>query len=316
MNTIKSIFKFILLIPLLSGASFKIFLIPYTTEIKERYLEMNWKSIKRISKVKTIDFAVLGDPRTSQIGLEKIIKATYEDKNIKFSILLGDITDKGNLYEYALIFRLLSNTKKPILVIPGNHDTKKEGRAWFYHIFGPYYYSFPLKNAYFILLDISEKNHEFPFETVWLKKELKKSQNYKYKFVFLHIPPFDPRRGKNKMGHSIRKAAFAKKLVKIFNEFNVSIIFCSHIHSFLKGYWGKVPFFITGEAGYQQAELSYLHVRIENNKLKVNIKRLEISNVEKREDKILMHLLIPMLIWISDHLLTFSVITVILWLTI
>ena len=118
------------------------------------------------------------------------------------------------------------------------------------------------------------------------------------------------------MGHSIRKAEFAKKLVKMFNEFNVSVIFCSHIHSFLKGHWGKVPFFITGEAGYQQGELSYLHVRIENGKLKVNIKRLKISNLEKREDEILMHLLIPALTWTSDHLLTFSIITFIFWLAI
>ena len=113
MNTMKFLVKLTLLISLLSGTSFKIFLIPYTTQIKESYLETNWRSIKRISKVKTINFAVLGDPRTSQVELKKILKAIDENKNIKFSVLLGDITDKGNLYEYALIFRLLSNIKNP-----------------------------------------------------------------------------------------------------------------------------------------------------------------------------------------------------------
>src|SRR5258708_25537872 len=48
-------------------------------------------------------------------------------------LLSGDLVDKGEPAEYAMLRRLLAALESPALVIPGNHDDREAFRVSFAH---------------------------------------------------------------------------------------------------------------------------------------------------------------------------------------
>lgn len=46
---------------------------------------------------------------------------------------------------------------------------------------------------------------------------------------------------------------FAKKLNRLFDENNVTMLFVSHIHGYYRGVWGRTPYIMTGGAGAELA---------------------------------------------------------------
>jgi len=87
----------------------------------------------------------------------------------------------------------------------------------------------------------------------WLKDELRKSQAYRYRFIFMHVPLYDPRKGEHKMGYSLRDLESANRLNRLFDESNITMLFVWHIHGYYRGIWGKTPYIITGGAGSELA---------------------------------------------------------------
>ncbi|WP_129409999.1 metallophosphoesterase family protein [Marinitoga lauensis] len=75
-----------------------------------------------------------------------------------------------------------------MLPVVGNHDVADDGVSRYLKIFGPLYYSFHLKNSYFIMIDNSNEKEIDPWQMNWLKNELEKSRKYKHTFVFMHVP--------------------------------------------------------------------------------------------------------------------------------
>lgn len=131
----------------------------------------------------------------------------------------------------------------------GNHDISENGRANYYELFGKFYYSFSVGPAYFIVLDDANERELDPWQMDWLKDELQKSQDYKYRFIVMHVPLYDPRQGDYEIGHSLQNPAFAKRLNDIFDENKVTMLLVSHIHGYYSGIWGKTPYLITAGAG-------------------------------------------------------------------
>lgn len=121
----------------------------------------------------------------------------------------------------------------------------------------------------------------------WLKNELQNAQSYRYRFVFMHVPLYDPRKGSYTEGHSIKDLNFARKLNEVFDEYNVTMLFCSHIHAYYHGVWGKTPYIITGGAG---AELDgsdpkhdfyhYIKVTISDTGVSYNVVKLRSPGLE------------------------------------
>ena len=112
-------------------------------------------------------------------------------------------------------------------------------------MFGTSYYSFTEKNSYFIILN-DAKSDINSTQMDWLKNELRMSQNYKYRFVVMHIPLYDPRYNSTGEGLSLSNSTTAKTLNDLFDQYNVTMIFTSHIHGYFKGLWGKTPFITMG----------------------------------------------------------------------
>lgn len=143
----------------------------------------------------------------------------------------------------------VAHFNKPVLFVIGNHEIIGDPKESIYQsIFGsPAYYSFTENNSYFIIIDNANGSIN-ETQLKWLTTQLNQSQKYKYRFVFMHIPLHTPN-GENEHGMDTAGLGGADSLEKLFDNYNVTMIFASHIHSYYTGYWGKTPYIISGGAG-------------------------------------------------------------------
>ncbi|MEA3487636.1 MAG: metallophosphoesterase, partial [Euryarchaeota archaeon] len=94
----------------------------------------------------------------------------------------------------------IKTLNKPLLTAIGNHELTDQGRGNYYDMFGRFYYSFTVGETYFIVLDDADSKNIDPGQMNWLENELQKSTNYSNRFVFMHVPLFDPRNGERAEG--------------------------------------------------------------------------------------------------------------------
>lgn len=197
----------------------------------------------------TFSFAVMGDNRDGDNVFKEILKKISRDKDIFFAINNGDLVHHGYKKEYIHYLKIIKTFDKPLLSVIGNHEIlKQNGGTNYKKLFGKKNFAFSYANSYFIVLDSSTKTIKKK-QLQWLRKELKISQKFTNIFVFTHVPLYDPRYGKYAHGHSFKSLKKAKKLNDLFDKYNVTMLFCSHIHFYHKGRWQKTPYIITGGAG-------------------------------------------------------------------
>jgi len=240
-----------------------------------------------IDDLKTnFSFAVFGDNKNSARTFENLISKLNDD-NILFAIDDGDLVYDGENEKFRFFLNQVKDLNKPLLTVFGNHEAREKGRAEYYDLFGLFYYSFNVGNNYFIILDDSNEKDLNDEQLAWLKNELKISQSYKNRFVFMHVPLYDPRKGEYKKGHSLDDLSFAKDLNNLFDENNVTLLFVSHIHGYYNGTWGRTPYIITGGGGAELAGSDskhyfyhYIRVNIDNNSMKYDVIKLKSPDFE------------------------------------
>jgi hypothetical protein len=195
-----------------------------------------------------LTFAVLGDNRSNPEIFGRVLKDMTGDPSLTFAIDVGDMVEGGTLEQFDEFFKQIRSAGRlPFLTAAGNHDLGKNQDLTLYReIFGPDYYAFPLQNNYFIVVNDTEPNGVGEVQWGWLEKELKASQSYKTRLVFLHTPLFDPRGGDK---HHCLPEAAGRRLAALLRQYRVSHIFAGHIHSYFSGNWDGVPYTITGGAG-------------------------------------------------------------------
>ncbi|WP_332368508.1 metallophosphoesterase family protein [Spirosoma telluris] len=123
--------------------------------------------------------------------------------NIAFYSIAGDLVSTGlhrdewdELWQHSgTIFQ-----SKPLLPIPGNHDSQDGLGAWMYQQMfslphnGPKHpevpdeqtYAFTYKNALFLMIDATAP---IEAQTAWIKQQLAQSKA-DWKFMFFHFPPY------------------------------------------------------------------------------------------------------------------------------
>ncbi|UBM62630.1 metallophosphoesterase [Candidatus Sulfidibacterium hydrothermale] len=215
--------------------------------------DQNW-NIHAIEKINPADtsfsFVVMGDNRSGDKVLAKIIEEINKDKSVKFTLDNGDLVHHGYLKEYKNYMQIIKKSNVPFIGIIGNHEIPRyDGSKNYEKFFGKDYFSFHTGNSYFIVLDDADELGILGKQLSWLKDQLKESQNYQYRFVFMHVPLYDPRAGEYKRGHSLKDMTNAKTLNDLFDQYHVTMLFCSHIHFYYRGKWHETPFIITGGAG-------------------------------------------------------------------
>ncbi|MBI4794704.1 MAG: metallophosphoesterase [Deltaproteobacteria bacterium] len=248
------------------------------------WMATNLKKIK-VNQQNEISFAVFGDNKNSFTTFEELLKHIDQDHDIAFALDLGDLVYDGEKEKYRYFFnQLRRNLHLPILTAIGNHELKENGRGLYYDIFGPFYYSFQIGNNYFIVLDDANEIGLDFWQSRWLEEELIKSQHFSTRFIFMHVPLFDPRGGMYK--HCLPERE-AHKLAVLFQKYRVTHIFASHIHGYFNGQWQGVPYTITGGAGAELYGIDpshffyhYLKVKVKDGTAQIQVHRLPSPDYE------------------------------------
>ena len=201
----------------------------------------------RVKQPNDFCFAVFGDNKNSHNIFNMLLKQVNRDPDIAFAIDVGDLVFDGEREKYRFFFRQVrKNIQVPLLTAIGNHELREKGRGLYYDIFGPFYYSFRIGKNCFIVLDDANETGLDKWQRLWLEKKLKEAQTDNNRFVFMHVPLFDPR---GTDYHHCLPENEANSLIALFKKHHVTHIFASHIHGYFAGQWQGVPYAVSGGAG-------------------------------------------------------------------
>ncbi|MDI6728981.1 MAG: metallophosphoesterase [Thermodesulfovibrionales bacterium] len=249
--------------------------------------DWNYRQLQKIDKkAKNFSFAVFGDNKNSITTFKNLINAVNSDK-VMFAIDIGDLIQDGEKEKYRFFINQIKEFKKPLLTAIGNHELRENGRGNYYDLFGRFYYSFTVGDAYFIILDDANEYNLDPWQMEWVKEQLEKALKYKYRFVFMHVPLFDPRKEGPRIAHNLKDIRFANQLNSIFDNYNITMLFASHIHSFYRGMWNKTPYIITGGAGAELVGANpehdfyhYIKVNVNDAGVRYEVKKIKSPDFE------------------------------------
>lgn len=243
--------------------------------------DWDFQSLQKLNaNQKNFSFAVLGDNKNS-IGTFNSLINKINNNDVMFAVDNGDLVYDGEKEKYRFFIDQISRFKKPLLTVIGNHEIRENGNGIYYNYFGRPYYSFTIGNSCFIVLDDSNEKSIDKWQLDWLKKELNNSQSYKNRFVFMHVPLYDPREGDYKQGHSLEDLKMVNTLNDLFDKYKVTMVFASHIHSYYEGKWHNTPYIISGGGGAELAGADpkhdfyhYIKVDVKNDKVSYEVVKI------------------------------------------
>lgn len=192
-------------------------------------------------------FAVMGDPQSRFYFLSRFLEK-IGDKDCSFLIVLGDLVEEGTEKEYGTYLKTIAGIFFPIYHIPGNHDVSRRGRGRFLDYISPADYSFNAGKFHFIMLD-SSRWYLLDYQWDWLEQELKNNRNC---LVFMHVPPFCPDGSFDK--YTLAGEKQDKRFIALMKKYGVKSVFSGHIHGYMEGKRGGVPYYVSGGGG------AYLHI--------------------------------------------------------
>ncbi len=257
----------------------------YTNLSFPRISDWNYHQLQQIDQTKDeLSFVVFGDNRNSNRTFNDMVKKVNKD-NIMFAIDGGDLVFNSGMENYIFFVNQVKRFHKPLMTVVGNHDIEGE-RNNYYTLFGRFYYSFHSGSSYFIVLDSSDSTVD-AWQIGWFEQELQKAQQYKYRFVFMHVPLYDPQEGAYAMGQSLKDLGVAKRLNDLCDSYHVTMLFTSHIHGYFSGKWHATPYIITGGAGAPLDGVNakhyfyhYIKVNVKNNGVFYDVVKLPSPDFE------------------------------------
>ncbi len=236
-------------------------------------------------------FAFFGDTRNNAGIMEAIISEIENDGGYDFMMCSGDMVDHCTEcgFEYFCQESMEELKDTPYIFIPGNHDYnvgQPDEGALYRRYFGEPYYSFDIGNTLFLALDnankfIGEKQYQ------WMEDVLQKRRSdFTNLIVFMHGPPVDLRGGG--AWHAMDKQD-GRKLFDLLVKYNVTTIYCSHIHDYYEWEYEGVPIYVSGGAGARQSRnrpptYHYLEVVVaKDGKIMTTLREVFLPN--EQEDK-------------------------------
>jgi len=190
----------------------------------------------------SISFYVFGDSQGYQGGISQIV-ADANENDPDFIFHCGDLTPFGQENQYLDTLAAFEGLEVPLYTTVGNHDIRQGGGEQYIQHFGPSTYSFDLDSAHFTVFNTSA-NTVSEEEFDWLENDIS-TANSTWKFVFSHIPPYDPRPDEN---HTM-ESSINTRLMNLYEEYEVDVVFSGHIHMFDHRTINGVEYVITGGAG-------------------------------------------------------------------
>lgn len=227
-------------------------------------------------------FAVVGDSQGRSFVWENVIDA-INTASPEFMLHCGDMVASGTRVQYEDFASQTNKLKMPWYPVLGNHDIRGDGLSLFTELTGKdRYYSFLEKGHKFIALDSSQGFID-DLQISWLMEQLEWDGP---KFVFMHIPPFDPL---PEVEHSFLDKDQAKRLKELFADANVKAVFTGHVHIFNSEEDDGVLYVTSGGAGallYAPPEEGGFHhyamVQVDQGHIKVEAVQVDVKFEEPR----------------------------------
>jgi len=247
----------------------------------------NLARLAALGDKETFSFVVVGDTQGPNSKFPRILPAILEEEDLLFVFNLGDLVNYATNKEYeSTFFRHVRGLRVPFLTCASNHDHfKSKNAANYSRLFGsPYYYSFRVGKAAFIVLDNGQDWSLSETQFKWLETELENARASALRFVMMHRPLRDPRNNRKKPHDMSGKMENVERLSVLFDAYNVTMIFTGHIHSFYTGKWGRTPYIITGGGGgglYDRGTPAsfhhYIHVDVTRDKAVYIVKKMKLN---------------------------------------
>ncbi|MDA3790415.1 MAG: glycosyltransferase [Desulfobacula sp.] len=242
------LYLIIILLLMASVIGYKVFLLVYETD----YQAVNADHIDRIEaslhdKAK-FKFAVVGNIRNSMRIFERRIAPLIRENGADFIISAGNAVYDGTEGKYRLLYRGLNKLGLPYVLTAGLNEAEDFGAEKFYRHFGPYFFSFYLKNACFIFLD-STGQTSWKWQLKWLRQRLIEAGKYQYRFIFLgnslfFLPGFDSDYSKYVLDKKLSRI-----LQNLFSQYKVTAVFSASYPVYHDSMVQGVRYVISGGGG-------------------------------------------------------------------
>ena len=204
-------------------------------------------------QAKSITAVHMSDAQTKDLNKTNVWRNTFvksvetAGKGLDFALYNGDQFDQNNstgnnkepmrLFRYANALDVIYDYKFdiPYMSSSGNHEPSS---AYSHYLmsgdinYGGFdytgaYYSFDYDYAHFVTLNTNEINDE---QINWLKADLDKASNAKWKVVMMHISPYSTGDHSNKADNQ----SIVEKLTPIFSSKHVDLVLQAHDHTYNK----------------------------------------------------------------------------------
>jgi predicted phosphodiesterase len=108
------------------------------------------------------------------------------DSGAEFTLVLGDLTDRGLQQEFNWFADIVKRFDKPVLTVVGNHDGLSKGKDIYREMFGEFNYSFIYRDIKFIAWNNNPYEFNAP-DLGWLRDEV---ESHSRVIVYAHQPPY------------------------------------------------------------------------------------------------------------------------------
>ena len=187
-------------------------------------------------------FAVVGDSQGHNEVLAEIVEEVNQS-GVDFLICLGDLVASGTEEEYRTFQETMAALNYPYYSVPGNHDIRGEGAQYYRSRLSPEDYYFDYGGFRFIFVDSSSLG----LTDAQLFRLQENLTGAPPGFVFLHVPPLDPRVNDHAFLDPGRAEAFID-LVSAPSR-RVQGVFSGHIHMFHHRVISGVHHVVSGGGG-------------------------------------------------------------------
>lgn len=219
-----------------------------------------------------------GKVALSQGGLQRELKRCLRNWDPAFTVLTGDLTDKGDVGSLCGLRKAISGLPCPAFPMFGGHDGVEEReRAGvrpedprtrnYESVLGPTYYSFDWGGRHFVLFPNEEAffaPQEREAKSSWLTADLRAHRG-RETILFTHVPP---------------SLAFLDRI----SRFQVSTVCCAHFHSSRAFEYGGIEVLNTPSfpfGGIDTSPRCYRRVAFQGGRLKTALVPVTHSNIRE-----------------------------------